>query len=63
MRMIWRGHCLTCERGAKNEVRFINSPFGIAVIERCQDSGKVRLQQLNATEPIDRVSVLVDSSV
>ncbi|MGI4756390.1 MAG: DDE-type integrase/transposase/recombinase, partial [Janthinobacterium lividum] len=30
MRMIRRGHCLTCKRGAKNEVRFVNSLFGIA---------------------------------
>ena len=30
MRMIRRGHCLTCERGAKNEMRFVNSLFGIA---------------------------------
>ncbi len=29
MRMIRRGHCLTCKHGANNEVRFINSPFGI----------------------------------
>ncbi len=25
MRTIRCGHCLTCKRGAKNEVRFINS--------------------------------------
>ncbi len=30
MRMIRRGHCLTCKRGAKNEVSFVNSLFGIA---------------------------------
>jgi transposase, IS6 family len=30
MRMIRRGHCLTCKRGAKNEVRFINFLFGVA---------------------------------
>lgn len=30
MRMILRGHCLTCRRGANNEVRFVNSLFGIA---------------------------------
>lgn len=30
MRMIRRGHCLTCKRGATNEVRFVNSLFGIA---------------------------------
>jgi transposase-like protein len=30
MRMIRRGHCLTCKRGVQNEVRFINSLFGIA---------------------------------
>lgn len=30
MRMIRRGHCLICKRGVKNEVRFINSLFGIA---------------------------------
>ena len=29
MRMIRRGHCLTCKRGAKNEVRFVSSLFGI----------------------------------
>ncbi|MGI4756511.1 MAG: IS6 family transposase [Janthinobacterium lividum] len=30
MRMIRRGHCLTCKRGANNEVRFVDSLFGIA---------------------------------
>jgi hypothetical protein len=30
MRMIRRGHCLTCKRGAKDEVRFVNSLFGVA---------------------------------
>ncbi len=30
MRMIRRGHCLTCKCGAKNEVRFVNSLFGTA---------------------------------
>ena len=30
MRMIRRGHCLTCNRGANNEVRFVNSLFGLA---------------------------------
>ncbi len=30
MRMIRRGHCLTCKRGANNEARFVNSLFGIA---------------------------------
>ena len=30
MRMIRRGHCLTCKLGAKNEVRFVTSLFGIA---------------------------------
>ncbi len=30
MRLIRRGHCLTCKRGAKNEALFINSLFGIA---------------------------------
>ena len=30
MRMIQRGHCLTCKRGAKTEVRFAKSLFGIA---------------------------------
>lgn len=29
-RMIRRGHCVTCKRGAKNEVRFANSLSGIA---------------------------------
>ncbi len=30
MRMIRRGHCLTCKGGVQNEVRFVNSLFGIA---------------------------------
>ena len=30
MRMIRRGHCLTCKRGANNEARFVNSLFGVA---------------------------------
>ena len=30
MRMIRRGHCLTCKRGVQNEVRFVNSLFRIA---------------------------------
>jgi len=30
MRMIRRGQCLTCKRGARNEVRFVNSLFGVA---------------------------------
>ncbi len=30
MRIIRRNHCLTCKRGAKNEVCFVNSLFGIA---------------------------------
>jgi transposase-like protein len=30
MRMIRRGHCLTCKRGIQNEVRFVSSFFGIA---------------------------------
>ena len=30
MRMIRRGHCLTCKKGVRNEVRFVNSLFGIA---------------------------------
>ena len=29
MRMIRRGRCLTCKRGANNEVRFVNSLFGL----------------------------------
>jgi len=30
MRMIRRGHCLTCKRGGQNKVLFVNSLFGIA---------------------------------
>ena len=30
VRMIRRGQCLTCKRGAKNEVRFVKTLFGIA---------------------------------
>ncbi len=30
MRMIRRGHCLTCQRGVQNEVRFVSSLFGVA---------------------------------
>jgi IS6 family transposase len=30
MRMIRRGKCLTCKRGVKNEIRFINELFNIA---------------------------------
>ena len=30
MRMIRRGQCLTCKRGVSNEVRFVNSLFGVA---------------------------------
>ena len=30
MRMTRRGNYLTCKRGAKNEVRFVNSLFGTA---------------------------------
>lgn len=30
MCMIRRGHCLTCKRGVRNEVRFVSSLFGIA---------------------------------
>ncbi len=30
MRMIRRGHCLTCKRGVQNEVRFVSSLFGVA---------------------------------
>jgi transposase, IS6 family len=29
MRMIRRGHCLSCKRNAKNEVRFVSSMFGV----------------------------------
>ena len=30
MRMIRRGHCLTCKRGVQNEIRFVNRIFEIA---------------------------------
>ena len=30
IRMIRRGHCLTCKRGANKEFRSVNSLFGIA---------------------------------
>lgn len=30
MRMIRRGHCLTCKRGVKNEAHFVNSLFCLA---------------------------------
>jgi len=30
MRMIRRGHCLTCKRGIRNEVRFVNQLFQVA---------------------------------
>jgi IS6 family transposase len=30
MRMIRRGHCLTCKRGVQNEVLFVGMLFGIA---------------------------------
>jgi IS6 family transposase len=32
MRMIRRGHCLTCKPHVKDEVRFINKLFNIFVI-------------------------------
>jgi IS6 family transposase len=31
MRMIRRGHCLTCKPGVGNEIRFINRIFEVAV--------------------------------
>ena len=30
MRMIRRGHCLTCKRGVRNGIRFVNRMFEIA---------------------------------
>ena len=30
MRMIRRGHCLTCKKGVRNEIRFVNQLFQIA---------------------------------
>ncbi len=30
MRMIRRGHCLTCKRGVRNEIRFVNQLFQVA---------------------------------
>jgi transposase, IS6 family len=32
MRMIRRGHCLTCKQRVKDEVRFVNKLFDIFVI-------------------------------
>ena len=34
MRMIRRRHCLTCKQGVQNEVRFVNSQFGLAASHR-----------------------------
>lgn len=30
MRMIRRGHCLTCKQGVQNEIRFVNRLFQVA---------------------------------
>ena len=30
MRMIKRGHCLTCKPGVQNEIRFVNRLFQVA---------------------------------
>ncbi len=30
MRMIRRGQCLTCKRGVRNEIRFVNKLFNIS---------------------------------
>ncbi len=30
MRMIRRGHCLTCKPGVRNEIRFVNQLFQVA---------------------------------
>ncbi len=30
MRIMRRGHCLTCKRGVRHEIRFVNKVFHIA---------------------------------
>jgi hypothetical protein len=53
MRMIRRGHRLTCKPQVKDEVRFVNKLFDIFVIDAwCNPrNGRTATNRGNATEP------------
>jgi len=50
MRMIRRGHRLTCKPGVRDEIRFVSQLFQVAALSLARYA-KTELQQVNATEP------------
>ena len=43
MRMIRRGHCLTCKPRVKEEIRFVNKPFDVFLSQRDRKKQQVKL--------------------
>ena len=47
MRMIRRGHCLTCKPSVKDEVGFVNKLFDVFIIAACSNGTRVNCAQQN----------------